>query len=360
MKKAKPQNAPHGVIARERTDARSDSRLSEPERTLTSSRRLFCNQAREKYQSCWEVRGQIQAVVAARPVPIVGLTMKHEIFRSGLREWLELVVKLATVEVGRLSRIGRCHPTWLGNSDPAQWARINVQEFLRGFLHQEVSTHALATAFLEGTSLLKFKDDPPSSTRPMVEKWFRKACEGPKDHSWPRSTKPWHAPVWCFEDFSEPWWIKLGRPSRLIVDDTKGVIRSAQSDFAGRLEYVLREAEDLQRVECASLGSTHTDSSLRDPKTSILNSAVNRFVPTCDYRSVLFEGKQYTLTRNQATIVKTLHRAREAGPSTVGTDTLLAAIEAETSRVCDSFKNSPLWGTLVVRGEKRGTYKLSL
>lgn len=66
------------------------------------------------------------------------------------------------------------------------------------------------------------------------------------------------------------------------------------------------------------------------------------------------------LTLNQATIIKTLHQAHKEGPSTVGKAALLEAIDAETSRVCDSFKKSPLWGTLIVQGEKRGTYKLSL
>jgi hypothetical protein len=147
----------------------------------------------------------------------------------------------------------------------------NVQKFLRELLNQEVSTKAIVTAFQEGTSLLKSKDDPPSNARPAVEMWFGMASEGPKYSSWPSSTKPWPAPVWCAECFSEPWWIRLGRPSHLSVDQTKSVVRSAQSRFAGRLEYVLRDAEDLQRVECASLGSTHTDSSPRDSERSILN-----------------------------------------------------------------------------------------
>jgi len=271
-------------------------------------------------------------------------------------------VKLVMDEVGRLSQIGRCHPTWLGDADPAQWARLNVQDFLRGFLNQEVSTKALVTAFQEGTSLLKSKDDPPSNARPRVEKWFRKVSEGQKYPSSPSSTKPWRAPVWCAECFSEPWWIKLGRPNHLTVEATKSVIRSAQSTFAGRLEYVLRDAEDLQRVECASLGSTHADSSLRDPERSIRNhnSAVKEFVPAGDYRSVLFEGKEHTLTLNQATIIKTLHQAHKEGHSTVGKAAVLAAIGTETSRVRDSFKKSSLWGTLIIPGEKRGTYKLSL
>jgi hypothetical protein len=60
-------------------------------------------------------------------------------------------------------------------------------------------------------------------------------------------------------------------------------------------------------------------------------------------------------------MVKLLHDAYQHGTPAVGKATLLAAIEAETSRVRDSFKNSPLWGTLVVSNTKpRGTYQLDL
>jgi hypothetical protein len=83
------------------------------------------------------------------------------------------------------------------------------------------------------------------------------------------------------------------------------------------------------------------------------------FAHSTDYRSLTFEGKAYLLTRGQATVVKLLHEASQRGTPAVGKDTLLAAIERETSRLRDSFRHSPLWGTLIVANRKpRGTYQL--
>jgi hypothetical protein len=81
--------------------------------------------------------------------------------------------------------------------------------------------------------------------------------------------------------------------------------------------------------------------------------------PTSDYRSISFNGETYGLTRNQATIVKLLDDAYKRGTPDVGKDTLLGAMEAETSRVRDSFKKSPLWGKLIVAGKTKGTYRLN-
>jgi hypothetical protein len=250
-----------------------DSRLSEPGRTLSSLRSLFEEQADDKYRSWLQVHEQIKKVAATRSAPAAALTRKHEIFRAGLSGWLESVVKLVSDEVALLSKIGARHPTWLGDADPAQWARSHVQGFLRESLRQEVSTHSLNRAFREGTSLLRSKDDPSSNdSRPAVEIWFRIASEGQKYYGLslpPRSAKPWRAPFWCYQSFSVPLWSKWGKPSHLTDKQTEIEIRSAQSKFAGRLEYVLDQAEDLQRVECASIGSTHIDSSppgLPDPQ----------------------------------------------------------------------------------------------
>jgi len=85
-----------------------------------------------------------------------------------------------------------------------------------------------------------------------------------------------------------------------------------------------------------------------------------RFTHSDDYRSINFNGVKYTLTYNQATIIKILHDAFQRGTPCIGGAQLLAAVESETSRVQDSFKGSPLWQTLVVSGECRGTYRLNL
>lgn len=96
------------------------------------------------------------------------------------------------------------------------------------------------------------------------------------------------------------------------------------------------------------------------PRGSVadLNRAALQHTP--DYRSIRFHGQEYTLTKNQAKIIALLHAALQAGMPAVDKNTLLSAIEQETSRVRDSFKKSPLWNKLVVPGARRGTYRLDL
>ncbi len=98
----------------------------------------------------------------------------------------------------------------------------------------------------------------------------------------------------------------------------------------------------------------------RTPKKKTSSPATAAFQPSRDYRSIQWRGQHYTLTSNQAAIVERLHEEHIAGTPVVGKAGLLSTIQAETSRVRDSFKGSPLWRTLIVLGERRGTYKLDI
>jgi hypothetical protein len=87
----------------------------------------------------------------------------------------------------------------------------------------------------------------------------------------------------------------------------------------------------------------------------------SQLIASKDYRSIKYNGVSYTLTRNQSTIIRLLHEAYSAGTPALGKGALLSALEVETSRVRDSFKNSPLWNTLIIANHKpRGTYQLNL
>src|SRR5690242_15312261 len=79
-----------------------------------------------------------------------------------------------------------------------------------------------------------------------------------------------------------------------------------------------------------------------------------------DYRSIEFKGKQYVLTLGQAQVVQMLDESRKSGTPCLGQDYILEKLETPASRLRDTFKTSPLWRTLIVRGEKRGTYRLNL
>lgn len=78
-----------------------------------------------------------------------------------------------------------------------------------------------------------------------------------------------------------------------------------------------------------------------------------------DYRSVAFHGGTYTLTSRQAQVVQLLHEAQQRGQA-LSQDYILEKLETPASRLRDTFKESGLWGTLIVRGEKRGMYRLNV
>jgi hypothetical protein len=86
----------------------------------------------------------------------------------------------------------------------------------------------------------------------------------------------------------------------------------------------------------------------------------SRFTHSDDYRSIRFRGENHSLSHHQAIIVATLHKAHLAGLPDVAKAKLLAAIQAETSEVRDSFRKSALWKTLVCRGSRRGSYRINL
>jgi hypothetical protein len=83
------------------------------------------------------------------------------------------------------------------------------------------------------------------------------------------------------------------------------------------------------------------------------------FSPSDDYRSLRFKRTNYVTTRYQAIMIRVLHEAYIAGYPDVGATKLLSAVGNETSDVRNTFKNSPLWNTLVV-GKRKGTYRLNL
>jgi hypothetical protein len=97
-----------------------------------------------------------------------------------------------------------------------------------------------------------------------------------------------------------------------------------------------------------------------EPQSRRATEPTLQFDHTSDYRCICFRGTPYSLTHNQAIIVKILHEACPRRFPEVAKRKLLEGIQSETSRVRDSFKGSPLWGTLVMGGSKKGFYRLNL
>jgi 7-cyano-7-deazaguanine synthase in queuosine biosynthesis len=79
-----------------------------------------------------------------------------------------------------------------------------------------------------------------------------------------------------------------------------------------------------------------------------------------DYRSVVWRGRAFTLTPQQARVVQLLDDLRRQGTAEVGQAFILEHLDLDRSkRLRDLFKNSDAWGTLVVQGTRRGTYRLA-
>ena len=85
--------------------------------------------------------------------------------------------------------------------------------------------------------------------------------------------------------------------------------------------------------------------------------------PACahsdDFRSVRWYGTTYALTGSQAQVVKLLWQAWENGTPDVSGAALLEAADASSERLRDLFPRHAGWGTMIVSGGTRGTYRLS-
>lgn len=108
---------------------------------------------------------------------------------------------------------------------------------------------------------------------------------------------------------------------------------------------VVRAAESLWR----------SDSVLPPSATGTAAGLVSH---SSDFRSAHWFGTQYSFTPNQAACVKVLWKAWESGACDVGGETLLEAADASTNRVDVVFRNSLAWGTMIVRGRTKGSYRL--
>jgi len=78
-----------------------------------------------------------------------------------------------------------------------------------------------------------------------------------------------------------------------------------------------------------------------------------------DFRSVRWAGELYSFTPKQAEAVEILWHHWQRGTPDVGEAHLLTEIDGGR-RLVDLFKRSPAWGSMIVRGERRGTRRLNV
>ena len=85
------------------------------------------------------------------------------------------------------------------------------------------------------------------------------------------------------------------------------------------------------------------------------------FAHSEDYRSVTIHGEGFTLTRQQAQMVKILHQSHDGRNHDVSITRLLEQLEKETSRWQDTFKSNARARKMLIRsGTRKGTLRLNL
>src|SRR5207249_3433751 len=87
---------------------------------------------------------------------------------------------------------------------------------------------------------------------------------------------------------------------------------------------------------------------------------IGAFRHSPDFRSVSWGDIDFKFTAKQAAIVQVLHGAWANGTPDVGGETLLDKVGSETKQLRDLFKDRPAWGTMIVPGKTKGSFRIAL
>jgi hypothetical protein len=82
----------------------------------------------------------------------------------------------------------------------------------------------------------------------------------------------------------------------------------------------------------------------------------NRHSP--DFRSVLWYGRDYQFTKSQAACVKVLWEEWKNKTPEMDQQTVLELADSSSNRLIDVFRDHPAWGTMIVSGKTKGSYRL--
>jgi hypothetical protein len=104
----------------------------------------------------------------------------------------------------------------------------------------------------------------------------------------------------------------------------------------------------------------NNDSPLMNSLKTLSNLSIPEFIHSDDFRTIRFQGMDYYLTLTQSRVVERLYSYYQQHIPEIHQDTLLENLEIHSKRLRDVFKNSPAWGTFILRGQKKGTFKLNL
>jgi hypothetical protein len=85
-----------------------------------------------------------------------------------------------------------------------------------------------------------------------------------------------------------------------------------------------------------------------------------RFRHSPDFRSVNLDSQEYSLTGRQAQAVEFLYEMHKNRTPEVSQSLILERLESKYADLRYVFKNNSAWGTLVVPGRTKGTFRLNL
>lgn len=80
---------------------------------------------------------------------------------------------------------------------------------------------------------------------------------------------------------------------------------------------------------------------------------------SADFRSVIWHGQPYSFTPTQAAIVKQLWAAHQNGTPELGGQTLLEGADSQSGDLSQLFHRHRAWGSMIVPGGTRGSYRHS-
>lgn len=80
-----------------------------------------------------------------------------------------------------------------------------------------------------------------------------------------------------------------------------------------------------------------------------------------DFASVLWNGVEHAFSPMQAAIVRLLREALADGTPDLHASTLLAEVDSKLreNRLDPLFFRHPAWKTMIIRGKRRGTFRLN-
>lgn len=80
---------------------------------------------------------------------------------------------------------------------------------------------------------------------------------------------------------------------------------------------------------------------------------------SCDFSTVVWYGTTYQFNATQAAVVALLWEQWKNGTPTVRQERLIDAAGTSPSRLSFVFREHPAWGTLIIPGPVKGTFRLA-